>query len=67
MTRETAETVADVLLGVALLGAAVLVLRTPALRRIAVGLATTALTTTLPTWIGRELKQAWVHSAPPTN
>ncbi|CAN5672639.1 hypothetical protein BH23ACI1_BH23ACI1_12100 [soil metagenome] len=67
MTRETAETVADVLLGVALLGAAVLVLRTPALRRIAVGLATTALTTTLPAWMGREVTQAWVHSAPPTN
>jgi hypothetical protein len=67
MTRETAETVADVLIGVALLGAAVLVLRTPALRRIAVGLATTALTTTLPAWIGREVKQAWAHSAPPRN
>lgn len=67
MRRETAETLADVIIGAALLGAAVVVVRTPALRRLALGLATTALTATLPAWIHREVRQAWDQSAPPTS
>ena len=66
MTRESAEKLADVVIGAALLGAAVVVVRTPALRRLALGLATTALTVTLPAWIHREVRQAWDETAPPT-
>jgi hypothetical protein len=63
MNRHTAETVADILIGAALLGAAIAVIRTPALRRLAWGLATTALTTTAPAWIGREVRDGWSRSA----
>ena len=64
MTRPTAETVADVLIGAALLGAAIVVIRTPVLRRLAWGLATTAITANAPKWIGREVRDAWARSAP---
>lgn len=64
MTRPTAETVADVLIGAALLGAAIVVIRTPVLRRLAWGLAATAITTSAPAWIGREVRDAWERSAP---
>jgi hypothetical protein len=59
---DTARTLANVILGAAALGAAVVVLRTPPLRRLAVGLARTAVTVTLPVWLSRELKQAWTDS-----
>lgn len=65
MTRDTAEKLADVIIGAALLGAAVVLIRTPALRRVALGLATTALTATLPAWIDREVRQVWDQTAPP--
>ena len=44
MTEKTAQTVANVALGVAAVGAAYVILKTPPLRRWAVGLAVTALT-----------------------
>ena len=59
---DTARTLANVILGAAALGAAVVVLRTPPLRRLAFGLARTALTVTLPVWLSREVKQAWTES-----
>jgi len=59
---DTARTVANVILGAAALGAAVVVLRTPPLRRLAFGLARTALTVGLPVWLSREVKQAWSDS-----
>jgi len=64
LREETARTVANIVLATAAIGAAVVVLRTPSLRRLAVGLARTALTTTLPIWLSREVKQAWDASAP---
>ena len=53
---------ANVVLATAAIGAAVVVLRTPALRRLAFGLASTAITTTIPLWLTREIKQAWEAS-----
>jgi hypothetical protein len=60
---ETAGTIADILIAAALIGAAVFVIRTPPLRRLAWGLAATALTTTLPAWLKGEVRQAWDASA----
>jgi hypothetical protein len=65
MSPDTAGKVADVVIATALLGAAVFVIRTPALRRLAWGLAATALTATVPVWLKQEVRQAWHASAPP--
>jgi hypothetical protein len=62
MKEETARTVANVVLAAAAVGAAVVVLRVPALRRMAVGLTVTALTTQVPTWLRQEVSQAWTNS-----
>lgn len=62
MQQEQARAVANVLLTAAAVGAAYYVIRTPALRRLAWGLAVTALTTTLPNWFRREVQQAWAES-----
>jgi len=62
MTEQTARTIANVALGAAALGAAYYVARTPPLRRMAVRLATTALTGGIPAWLAREARQAWVQS-----
>ena len=51
MTERTAKKVANVALGAAALGAAYIVVRTPPLRRMALGLAMTALTGALPAWL----------------
>lgn len=64
MNNQTAERVADVIIAAALLGAAIVVVRTPALRRLAWGAATTAIAATLPAWIGREVREAWDVSGP---
>ena len=59
MREQTARTVANVVVGVAALGAAVVVLRVPALRRLAFGLARTAVMTAIPAWLMRETERAW--------
>jgi hypothetical protein len=63
VTEENARTVANVVLGAAAIGAAVVILRTPALRRLAFGLARTGLTVALPAWMSREVQKAWHDSA----
>ena len=63
LDEDRARTVANVMIGAAALGAAVIVLRTPALRRLAFGLARTALTVTIPAWLSHEVQQAWSDSA----
>ena len=63
MTEQTANRVANVALGAAALGAAYFIVRTPRLRRMAIGLAMTALTGAVPTWLAREAQQAWVRTA----
>ena len=62
MTERQAETVASVVLGVAALGAAVYVLKTPALRRLLWGLTRTAVTATGPAWLMGEARRAWAES-----
>ena len=59
MKEQTARTVANVVMGAAAIGAAVVILRTPALRRVAFGLARTALVTMIPAWLTSEVKGAW--------
>lgn len=62
MTEETARSIANVVVGAAVLGAAVVILRTPTLRRLAFGLARTAVVTGIPAWLTREVKEAWQAS-----
>lgn len=62
MREETARTIANVVVGAAVLGAAVVILRTPALRRLALGLARTAIVTGIPAWLTREVREAWQAS-----
>jgi hypothetical protein len=62
MTEETAKRVANMALGVAAVGAAYVIVRTPPLRRMALGLAMTALTGALPAWLAREAQHAWMVS-----
>lgn len=62
MREETARTIANVVVGAAVLGAAVVILRTPALRRLAFGLARTAIVTGIPAWLTREVTEAWQAS-----
>jgi len=59
MKEETARAVADAILAAAAIGAAVVILRTPPLRRLVLGLARTAITTGIPAWLTREVRQAW--------
>lgn len=62
MKEQTARTVANIVLATAAVGAAVVVLRVPALRKMAIGLAATALTTQVPAWLRHEVSQAWTNS-----
>jgi hypothetical protein len=62
MTEQTAKTIANVVLGAAALGAAYVVVKTPQLRRLAIGLVAAALTGPVPAWLSRELQHAWADS-----
>ncbi len=46
-------------MGAAAIGVAVTILRKPALRRMATGLIVAAVTSGIPTWLGREVRHAW--------
>jgi hypothetical protein len=62
MKDQTARAVANGVIAVAAIGAAVIILRTPRLRRLAFGLARTAIVTGIPAWLTREVRQAWEES-----
>jgi hypothetical protein len=62
MTEENARRVANVVVASAAVAAAVVILRTPSLRRLALGLTVSALTGTIPAWLSRELRTAWTDS-----
>ena len=68
MTERHADTLATVVIGVAALGAAVYVIKTPALRRLAWGLARTAVTAVGPAWLMAEARRGWARgeAAPET-
>jgi len=65
MSNERAEEAANLVLTAAAVGAAVIVLRTPALRRLAWRLTVTALTGSLPAWVANEVRHAWSESGSP--
>jgi hypothetical protein len=65
MNEASAERLANVVIGVAAVGAALVVLRTPSLRRLAWRLAVTAVTVSGPAWFSREIQQRWHESARP--
>lgn len=64
MTEETARTVANLTLGAAAAGAAYLVLRDSRARGMAWRLVKIAMTTALPGYLVREVREAWAASAP---
>ena len=61
MTHTSAERIADVLIGAAIVGAAYYVVKTPPLRRMAWRLPVAALTGTIPAWLTQEIRSsdAW--------
>lgn len=63
LNEDGTRTVANVMMGAAALGAAVIILRSPTLRRLAFGLARTALTVTIPAWLSREVQESWAETA----
>ena len=65
MTESSADKVASIAIGVAAVGAAYYVLRTPHLRRLAWRLGVAALTGTIPAWVSREIKDGWEASGRP--
>jgi hypothetical protein len=65
MTHANAEKVANVLIGAAIAGAAVYIIKTPPLRRLAWRLGVAALTGTIPAWLTQEIRNGWEASAPP--
>ena len=65
MSNERAEQAANLVLTAAAVGAVVIVLRTPALRRLAWRLTVTALTGSLPAWVANEVRHAWSESGSP--
>jgi hypothetical protein len=64
MTETTARKLADGILVAAALGAVYVVATQPRLRRIALGLTATLLTSTLPGWLSAEIGRAWAESDP---
>jgi hypothetical protein len=62
MTDSTAEKLANVLIGAAVVGAAFYVVRTPSLRRLVWRLAVTAATGALPAWFQQEVERSWAES-----
>jgi hypothetical protein len=60
MTEDAARRVANALLGAAVVGVGYYVVRSPPLRRLAWGLAISALTVSLPAWVSGEVRAAWI-------
>lgn len=62
MTEEQARRTANVVIGLAAVGAAYYILRTPRLRHMAFQLAGAALTGRVPAWLNGEVRRAWSES-----
>ena len=67
MTERQAERVANVVLGLAVAGAAYYILKTPPLRRIAWGLLRTAVAGSGPAWLIAETRRGWDAGAAQTS
>jgi len=65
MTQSSAEKISNIVVGAAAVGAALYVLKTPQLRRLAWQLSVAAITGTLPAWITQEIRAGWEASAHP--
>jgi hypothetical protein len=65
MTERSAEKVASIAIGAAVVGAAYYVLRNPHLRQVAWRLGVAALTGTVPAWVTREIRDGWEASGRP--
>jgi hypothetical protein len=63
MTDDQARTAANVVLATAGVAAAAMILRTPALRRLAWRAAQIWLGATVPMYLANQVRQAWVQSA----
>ena len=62
MNDSSAQKLANVLIGAAVIGAAFYVVRTPSLRRLAWRIAVTAATGALPAWLQQEVQRGWAES-----
>ncbi len=62
MNDSSAQKLANVLIGAAVIGAAFYVVRTPSLRRLAWRIAVTAATGALPAWLQQEVQREWAES-----
>jgi hypothetical protein len=63
MTQSSAEKIANVVLGVAAVGAAYYIVKTPHLRQLAWRLTVVTMAGTLPAWIRQEIRAGWEASA----
>ena len=63
MTERHAETVANLVIGAAAIGAAIYVFRNPALRRVLWGVARNTLIAGVPAWLAAETRKGWAESA----
>jgi hypothetical protein len=63
MTERQAEKIANLVIGAAAIGAAVYVLKTPALRRIVWRAARHALIAGVPAWLAAEARNGWAEGA----
>lgn len=59
MTERQAERVANLVIGAAAIGAAIYVLRNPALRRLVWGAARNTLIAGVPAWVVAEARNGW--------
>ena len=63
MTERQAEKVANLVIGAAAIGAAIYVLRNPALRRVLWGAARNTLIAGVPAWLVAETRNGWAEGA----
>jgi len=62
MNQTSSDKLANIVIGAAVVGVAFYVIKNRSLRRVAWRLAVTALTGTLPSWLGQEVQHAWADS-----
>jgi hypothetical protein len=67
MTQSSAEKTASFVMAAAAIGAAVYVLKTPYLRRLAWQLSLVTMTGMLPAWITQEIRAGWDASGQPSS
>lgn len=63
MTQASAEKIANVIVGAAVIGTTYYVVKTPRLRRLAWQLTVATITGTVPAWLGEQIKAGWEASA----